>query len=227
MNAHAYKYWILVMVLIVFFGIALRQTLFRENHRSHEPSAQSADVPFSSSRQRVASKAPIRSIVSPSVVDIRESKSPMSPGSNVIPVFTPPPQAGIGNFDKSVVGSAFPISASALSACRNHGCDEVREKLTEMANEPRDNAWATQMEIEIQNNILSQGQDKYAIRDIECRSSICAIETASVEGQYLGPSYNDPLRSSLTGGELIPIWGYETDASGVRITVSVIVLMRR
>jgi len=227
MNVRAYKYWV-VMALIVSLGIALRQELFGENHRLHEPAAQSAGVPFSSSAERVVSEAPIRSTKSPSAaINMRKSKSPMSPGSNVNHVSTTPLQVTITDVDKSVVGSAFPISASVLSACRNHGCDEVREKLTEMANEPRDNVWATQMEIEIQNNITSQGRDRYTIRDIECRSSICGIETASLEGQYLGPSYNDPLRTNLTGGELIPIWGYETDASGARITVSVIVLMRR
>jgi hypothetical protein len=103
----------------------------------------------------------------------------------------------------------------------------VREQLTKMADEPRDSAWAAEMEMEIQENEMSQGPDKFMIRDVECRSSIRAVETASLFGMYIGPSYSDPLHSRLTDGDFIPIWGYETDPYGARVTVSVQILLRR
>ena len=229
----ATTYWV-VGTAIVVFGVALEQGVFtratRVPHQLTETSvgarSSSSEVPHSvdhtSPQSEKALSANIHQAgpafdpkVSPAVsAQPTDGNKPKTPASA---------QVGV---DASVIGSPFPISASVEAACRGFVvCDETREMLSKMAQEPRDSAWATEMEMKIQENVLSQGPDKYTIRDIECRSSLCAVETASSFGLYFGPGYPDPLDRSLHA--MVPIWGYETDPSGVRVTVTLKILKRR
>jgi hypothetical protein len=214
----ATKYWI-VCIAAVACGIALLQMYFAGPARTPSETYVGA-TKFSPSG--VSQPPALASL------DGHHAVSSSDPGVTVGQTEgaqgKPPPLPG--TVDRSVIGIPFSISASIEARCRRD-CDEVNEKLSEMVQEPRDSVWATEMEMKIQDNLTSQGSDKYSIRNIECRASLCAVETASLFGQYLGPAYNDPLNKSLGGGGLIPIWGYEFDPSGARVTVSLVVLMRR
>jgi hypothetical protein len=137
-----------------------------------------------------------------------------------------PATASVG-LDASVVGSPFNVSPSVSSRCKGFlNCDEISKKLSDMAREPRDKAWATEMETKLQDEVMSQGPDKYSIRNIECRASICALEVASVFGTYIGPGYGDSLNLSLSNG-IDTMWGYEIDARGVKTTVTLTTFTRR
>ncbi len=133
--------------------------------------------------------------------------------------------------DDSVIGRPFPVSASVEARCRNWAnkaddpCEDVHKLLSRMAQEPRDTAWAAQMEEEIRDQVMTGSPGKYSIRAVECRTSVCAVEVASLFGLYFGPKYDDPLSSKLEQG--IHTWGYEFDASGGRITVTVMPFTRR
>jgi hypothetical protein len=222
-------YWIVGAAIIVL-GVAWEQGFFSgAARRLHQLTGKPARVPLSSSEVRSMGNGYDRSTKSLSANSNRpDSTTNRAVLAQVTNENKPrPPPAMHADIDASVVGTPFPISASVVAGCRDHECDKVREQLAKMADEPRDSAWATEMEIEIQNNIISKGQDRYMIRDIECRTSICAVETASLFGLY-DPGYPVPLNSSLTGGGIASIWGYESDpSSGARITVTVRVLMRR
>lgn len=130
-------------------------------------------------------------------------------------------------FDATVVGTAFDVSPSVDARCKDFlNCNEVRKKLAIMAGESRDPSWATQMETKLQDAVMLEGPDKYLVRNVECRASICALEVASLFGPYLGPHFGDPLNDSLWDG-IETIWSYEFGANGVRTTVTLKLFTRR
>jgi hypothetical protein len=94
-----------------------------------------------------------------------------------------------------------------------------------MAQEPRDPAWAPDMETKLQDLVMAE-PNKFSIRDIECRMSLCAVEVASVYGPYLGKiNSNNPLDNNLF--TWFGMFGYETDPSAARITVTLLTFKRR
>jgi hypothetical protein len=207
---------ILIALLVVGAALGLR------SHKSPAPDAPSSipsslSIPVTSTDLAQASngKSPVEETPAPKVTE--------PPKTDDVPL-TP---VNVLKLDSSVIGTPFPVSASVEKGCRDNQCDEVRKQLARMAQEPRDVAWASEMEMAIQQNVESRGPDKFLIRSLECRSSICAVETVSPDGQYLGPAYPSPLLNKLSGSVMIPMWGYELDASGARISVSVLVLLRR
>jgi hypothetical protein len=220
-------YWV-VGTAVVVFGIAGQQDLFKtatrvpqqpaENLAHARPSSSSEVLPAKNGSSRSANSLP---------EEPRQAARGF--GENVLKPATngAKSQTSSTSIDKSVIGVPFPISTSVDIGCQKFpSCDEMRKRLSELANEPRDSAWATEMESLIQNNVMSQGPDKYSIRDVECRSSLCSVETASPFGVFT-PRYPDPLYGSLTGGGVASIWGSETDESGGRIIVTVTIFMRR
>jgi hypothetical protein len=136
------------------------------------------------------------------------------------------PAAPMG-IDTSVIGRAFQVSNSVESRCKHEPnlCTDVLRNLGKLEQEPRDNVWAADMEKLIQANIAEQEQKKYLIRNIECRTSVCAVEVASIFGPYL-IGRDDQLHSSLRPG-IATLGVYETDASGARTTVTVETFTRR
>jgi hypothetical protein len=94
--------------------------------------------------------------------------------------------------DSAVIGTPFPVSASVTARCTRDKivCPHVYKKLAQFTQESRDNAWAAQEEADIQTQIESLGPDKYSIRNLECRTTICAVEvSSSVPERYLGMNY--------------------------------------
>lgn len=127
----------------------------------------------------------------------------------------------------SVIGNPFPTSASVQDSCKkNPDCDRVNAGLKEMAEEPRDVSWATNMEDQLRDYSASFGSGKYTIRAVECRESLCAIEVASVYG-ILPPAlpYGSSLDRQLSSWDS---WtGHETDQLGAQVTVTLLIYRRR
>jgi hypothetical protein len=129
--------------------------------------------------------------------------------------------------DESVVGAPFPTSPSVALACkRDHFCDELKEDLAKMKMEPRDVVWATDMEARIQDYVASLGPDKSFVRDVECRTSYCAVEVTSNFGHSFVAQFPlGVLFDNLGNGQFA--LGYEKDASGADVRVTLALFHRR
>jgi hypothetical protein len=140
----------------------------------------------------------------------------------------------------AAIDGPFPMSASVDAGCRSltlggrgATCDRLRRDLSVMAHEPRDEAWAADIEAKLQNLIDSQKSDDLSIRNIECRTTYCALELARMSsssrkytfiGGYL--PYGTPIYDQITwtGGFGV---GTENDPSGEEITVSLFTYRRK
>lgn len=125
--------------------------------------------------------------------------------------------------DTSVVGRPFPISRSVQPDCTADSgsldCESQR-RLDEFAQEPRDLAWAPQLERALRD-LMDQRNPDFSIRNVECRLVTCVLEVASLEGHF---NANRNLHykqwrvvHAAPFGYLI---GLETDSIGRRITVT-------
>jgi hypothetical protein len=133
---------------------------------------------------------------------------------------------GIG-IDRSVKGQTFEISTSVKEGCKSDTveCPLVMTSVRRMAEEPRDLDWAAKMEATIQSAFDSQGPDKYVVRNVECRTSICILE---VEVHGPGPTirYEDPIFTSLRP-HAMTIGVREYDSSGASYHVELMDFERR
>jgi hypothetical protein len=130
--------------------------------------------------------------------------------------------------DSSVVGHPFPVSESILAACERANpskwCTPNKKLLDEMAEEPREEPWATMAERAIRALVeLEPGTEMpravtYTIRALECRTSICFVETTSIMGAFYTQLYYFEETSGLTAQYSIS--GTETDASGNKVYVT-------
>jgi hypothetical protein len=137
----------------------------------------------------------------------------------------------------AVVGRVFPVSAAIEDDCNKRPddlCNDMRENLAAMAEQPRDGAWATQMEALIEHDVLYEEEpSRFRIRNIECRTTLCAAEvetTPSItgrDGSYMGGIQlgHDALNAALQTN--LNTFAYEVDQSGTRIQVTVITFTRR
>lgn len=95
--------------------------------------------------------------------------------------------------DFSVVGQPVPVSESILTACEStqnsvklRHCRTMRKLRDAMTEEPREEPWASDTEQAIRTLVeLEPGTGypravTYTIRALECRRSICFLETASI-----------------------------------------------
>jgi len=129
----------------------------------------------------------------------------------------------------AVIGRPFPVSESVISQCRPDegvgppSCVNILELLARMAEEPRDLRWARETEASL-HEWASQLPDT-TIRAIECRTSLCAIETSSIHGLQHGPTYHDPSNERVLPWN--PLWAYETDTRSARVTVTMRPFKRR
>jgi hypothetical protein len=135
----------------------------------------------------------------------------------------------------AVIGHRFPMSVSVESRCRQAlaklgkeaPCDAWLQLLSEMAQEPRDEAWATDMEAKLRDLVMAESTP-FAIRATECRASLCAMEVASTYGAFhfiprVGS--DEQLHSSLfvTAAD----FGFERDPTGATVTVTLAMFKRR
>jgi hypothetical protein len=127
----------------------------------------------------------------------------------------------------AVIGRPFPISESVSSGCEREGsdspCMDVVNLLTQMAEEPRDLRWAKETEAGLQA-WLSQSSE-FTIRAIECRTTLCAVEVSSIHGPLGRFRYGEPPDRNVINS--IPLFGYETNPSSARVTVTVRMFKRR
>jgi hypothetical protein len=137
----------------------------------------------------------------------------------------------------AVEGRAFPVSEAIEIACqrlRDYICNDVQEKLSEMSHEPRDSKWAGETEALIEHDILfGQEPGRFAIRDIECRTTLCAAEVESnfsengTYGGYMGGMAvnHDELNAALhTNFSTV---ASENNSTGARVIVTLITFTRR
>ena len=94
-----------------------------------------------------------------------------------------------------------------------------------MAQEARDEVWATKTETLIQDEVMTQGSEIFSIRNIECRSSICAVEVQSSADAYVGASYNFLAINHLVDGLRI-VGVPETDDLGHQISVALVIFVK-
>ncbi len=125
--------------------------------------------------------------------------------------------------DISEVGRPFPVSRSAQVDCapdsKSLDCENKR-RLDAFAQEPRDLAWAPQVESALRV-LIDQRNPGFSIRNVECRLVTCVLEVASLEG-HLNPNRNLQYEEwrevrAKPFGYLI---GLESDSIGRRITVT-------
>jgi hypothetical protein len=223
----ASRYWTAAIVLVVV-AVAVQQERFKgaipiaSHEAGYNPVAR---VPSSDLGKSDGVKHESSSMPHPSGADA--ASSPVA-GQTLVN-----PHANEGEHsrqvfgtDQSVIGTPFSVSASVTTRCtRDKGiCRVVYKKLAEFAEEPRDNAWASEAEANIQNQIESLGSDKYSIRNLECRTSICAVEVSSSSNQYLGMAYYYMVKYSLS--QDLGTTGYETDPLGARVDVTLMTFTR-
>lgn len=135
--------------------------------------------------------------------------------------------------DLSAAGRPFPVSESVVEACnpdrpsasRQEGCGRANELLVAMAREPRDAAWAGAMEKELRAYVDAQPEN-YSIRALECRKTICFIETAAAfPGALLMPDYQ--WRNRLGLAKEYSVDAFESDDAGVRLTITLFPFRRK
>jgi hypothetical protein len=129
-------------------------------------------------------------------------------------------------------GRTFSASKSVKDACgsaepgafRWAACDRVNELLTDMTKEPRDEAWAAATERQLRAYAEAE-PGKFVIRGLECRQTICFIETASPSGGLPMPDYY--FRKKFGLGKEYPVDAFETDENGVRLTITLFAFTRQ
>jgi hypothetical protein len=134
--------------------------------------------------------------------------------------------------DKGVEGRAVRVSKSVVDACKpDNGqafrwaaCDRVNELLAEMEKEPRDEPWASATEKQLRAYAEAE-QGKFTIRMLECRKTVCFIETASSLGGLPIPDHH--FRERLGLGKEYPAEAFETDDAGVTLTITLFPFTRR
>lgn len=128
----------------------------------------------------------------------------------------------------AVIGRPFPVSTSVMTACRSLGrtcAEELEGLLQQFAQEPRDPAWATDIEAKLRHRVMTVEPGKFLVRSVECRTSLCALEVASIYGRYPRSASDDVLSDGLFHSD--SIFGYETDSSAARITITLALFERR
>lgn len=118
--------------------------------------------------------------------------------------------------DFSVVGQPFPVSESVLAECRpkpgmhpSSSCEPNKKLLDEMAEEPREDTWASAAEQSIRALVeFEPGTERprpvtYTIRNLECRRSICFLEAASTMSMFATELYFFEKTSGLRAGYAI------------------------
>ena len=222
----ASRYWTAATVLIVL-GVAVQQGMFKSaksiakperGNNSVAPVTSPALGQFDSVKPLSVSQSLGTNRSFGPIADRSLAKSAMNEDGHT--------RQALGT-DESVIGTPFSVSASVEAKCKGDHifCRVVYKALTKFSQEPRDNAWASETEANIQYQIESQGPDKYSIRNLECRTTVCAVEVSSLFGPYLGLGYYYDVKYSLMP-ELGTIGVYERAPLGGRIEVTLMTFTR-
>jgi hypothetical protein len=122
----------------------------------------------------------------------------------------------------------FPLSKSVRRDCEGVSADvgicvDVARLLKRFAEEPRDVTWATKTEARIRAFVDNEG-GKYAIRALECRRSVCAVEVESIHGPYLGVDYQTQIDNAVE--DSVAAFGDERDSLGQDVTITLRLIER-
>jgi hypothetical protein len=132
---------------------------------------------------------------------------------------------------RAEVGQPFPVSRSMQSQCKRNpvptaeACAGVSKLLEEMAQEPRDEGWAMEVEAELRAHVLRE-HPTARIRALECRTSLCAVEVAAETG-YLVILGEEEQRKCGIYDLSHASSSFETAPSGSKVTVTLRVFERR
>lgn len=120
----------------------------------------------------------------------------------------------------------FPISGSVKAACERtpDDCAGEYRLLSRMAEEPRDDAWASAVEKTLREWVQDE-QNRYEIRILECRRSVCVVEVASDMGRYAGPEYQQQKANGIS--DEAAVFGYERSSDGTIVTITLRLFERR
>jgi hypothetical protein len=86
--------------------------------------------------------------------------------------------------------------------------------------------WAAKMEEEIQAVVDAQGSEKFVVRNLECRTSICILEVEVHDLGSLVPRYDNAIVSNLKPNGLV-IGERELDASGAHLYTQLLDFSRK
>lgn len=149
-----------------------------------------------------------------------------------------PPVMGIApevaSLDDSVVGQSFPVSESIIATCKKSpwrsGCEPGMPLLAKFTEEPREEPWASSAEQAIHALVEREPQTNtprsttFTIRNLECRASICFVETAShMEGFHPRLFYFE-RENRLKAG--YSIFSSETKVDGTDVYVTLLPVVR-
>ena len=164
-----------------------------------------------------------------------KAKEPIDTGANEQ---TKPAAAGIASYpasvDESVVGQPFPVSQSILAVCeqdsRGTFCEPNKALLAKMAEEPREEPWASAAERAIRALVeLEPGTDRpravtFTIRNLECRKTLCFVETASHMAAFHTQFFHFERDNRLRAG--YASFSREIKADGTEVRVTLLPVLR-
>ena len=134
---------------------------------------------------------------------------------------------------RSVIGRPFPVSATVLSSRERclksdphpENCNVVFRDLEQFSKESRSVPWATDMEFRLRSHVEKVGDLRYAVRSLECRTSLCALEVTFTHDVFFGLSYDESMSLGLKNGWVE--FGFEPAPGGQRIVVMLRTYRRR
>lgn len=124
---------------------------------------------------------------------------------------------------RTAVGRSFPVSPSIERECIRASrprpmCLGTLEILAKFTKETRNISWARSQERQLEAAINALGPDKFLIRAIECRSTLCAVEVAG-DSIYVGDLEEDSdFEKNFIASD--STFAFETGPSGERIVVT-------
>jgi hypothetical protein len=133
---------------------------------------------------------------------------------------------------RSAVAFPFRPSPTIVERCRTRpaptadSCKEVNRLVEEMSREDRDEAWAKRTESRIRA-VVAARQDGTQIRALECKTSLCAIETVSPATRFLSILLQAEQESAGVVDDGDFVLGWEEDPTHGRLTITVSVFGRR
>ena len=217
--------WLVGAVALIVIGIGLEQRFFggagaTALNETVKPEATAAPPPTDARTSPVVSSKNLAPVAT-SHSEGSESRTLPSVNSDSID-------------PDSVIGRPFAVSASVERLCRQtsraihvtDNCDEVHALLSQTAQDPRDPAWATDMEATLRYHVMTDEPPGFSIRSLECRTSHCVAEVVSTVGHFNRElQYGSPLDKELFSGN--GLVGYETNEDGARVTVTLLTYSRR
>ena len=140
-----------------------------------------------------------------------------------------------GVVDKTVIGRPLVISKtmeSVLNVCRERVLGGRRDyclitynKLAALSQEPRDTTWAKFAEKEIRLAASREQTMQFQVRNVECRTTICAGEFASPFGIPSLFSYEHSMEIGIVSTS--EEFGHERGPAGEKIVVTLRIFEKR